>query len=367
MTTAYNRSGYAQIASPAILWKLCIVQSDRIILADAPAWFERLMTSTAARYLTAVGAVLVMAILVKVMALLGGESQFGSEMHQMLLFAAVVASSLIGGLGPGLLATALGCASGYFIEPALIPPQLRVLAVEGLLVSLLGGTLRVARIKARERLTANLQLEQQILEIGDDERRRIGHDLHDGLGQHLTGISLLSETMAQQLEAGKSPDSANVENITRLVSEAVGITRDLAKSLSPVTLERDGFVAAIEELTEASSTLLGIDCTGQFPQADLDLDRTRSLHLYRIVQEAVNNSVRHGKATHVKVVVQRDEAGLVVTITDDGSGLSQKTIANPGLGLRIMQYRARMLGATLAVERSNPGGGTVVVCTCPLD
>jgi signal transduction histidine kinase len=325
------------------------------------------MTSTTARYLTAGGAVLLMIISVKLMTLISGESQFGSEMHQMLLFASIAGSSLIGGFGPGLLATALGCASGYFVDPTLVPSQLRVLAVEGLLVSLLGGTLRVARLKARERLAANLELEQQILEIGDDERRRIGHDLHDGLGQHLTGISLLSETIAQRLEAGKPPDSANVETITRLVSEAVGITRDLAKSLSPVTLERDGFVAAIEELTETSSTLLGIECTGQFPQADLNLDRTRSLHLFRIVQEAVNNSVKHGKARHVKVAVQRNDSALVVTIADDGSGLSQKTIANPGLGLRIMQYRARMLGATLAVERANPGGGTVVICTCPLD
>jgi signal transduction histidine kinase len=355
------------VASATAVWNMCIVQRDRIILGDAPAWFERMLAGRAARFFAAVGAVLLMAGSVKLMVLIAGVWEFGSELHQILLFAAIIVSSLIGGLGPGLLATLLGCASGYFIEPPLVPPQLRVLAVEGLLVSLLGGTLRVARGKARERLAANLGLEQQILEIGDDERRRIGHDLHDGLGQHLTGISLLSETMSQQLESGKSPDRANVENITRLVSEAVGITRDLAKSLSPVTLERDGFVAAIEELTETSSTLLGIDCTGEFPQTDLNLDRTRSLHLYRIVQEAVNNSVRHGKARHVKVMVQRQQGALLVTVADDGSGLSQKTIANPGLGLRIMQYRARMLGATLAVEKGNPGAGTVVICTCPLN
>jgi signal transduction histidine kinase len=284
----------------------------------------------------------------------------------MLLFCAIVVATVAGGFAPGAAATGLALLAGHLLSPQLLPAQSRVLAVEGVLVSFIGGTLRAARIKADERLRANLLLEQQILEISDDERRRIGHDLHDGLGQHLTGISLLSETMSQQLAAGKSPNPADVETVTRLVSEAVGITRDLAKSLSPVTLERDGLIAAIEELTATSSTLLGIHCRGDFLDENLKLDRTRSLHLYRIIQEAVNNSVRHGKAKQIAISVRQDDGVLRVTVTDDGSGLSEKTIAKPGLGLRIMQYRSRMLGATLAVERAGASGGTVVTCVCPI-
>jgi two-component system, LuxR family, sensor kinase FixL len=221
--------------------------------------------------------------------------------------------------------------------------------------------------KARARLATTLNLERQVIEVGDDERRRIGHDLHDGLGQHLTGISLISETIAQKIESGQPPEPAHVETITRLVSQAIEITRDLAKSLSPVTLEQDGFVAALEELAETSSLLFNIKCETQFDTQTIALDRTRALHLYRIVQEAVNNSVRHGKSRRVRIEVRCHGDNLAVLVADDGSGLSQKTMNNPGIGLRIMQYRARILGASLAVERATGSGGTVVTCRCPID
>lgn len=294
----------------------------------------------------------------------------GLEFFLLLLNGAVLLASVFGGFGPGLVATALATIAGQLIltnSIASISPELRRLAAEGVLLSIVGGTLRSAREKARQRLEATLRLEQQILEIGDDERQRVGHDLHDGLGQHLTGISLLSETMSQQIAAGRSPDPENVERITLLVSQAVEITRDIAKTLSPVTLEQEGLIAAIEELADTSSTLLGVDCEVEFDDSPLPLDRTRSLHLYRIVQEAVNNSVRHGKAPHVRIFIQNDGHYVRVQVIDDGSGLSEKTMNNPGLGLRIMQYRARILGATLTAERASPASGTVVTCTCPVD
>src|SRR5205823_2941886 len=106
--------------------------------------------------------------------------------------------------------------------------------------------------------------------------------------------------------------------------------RDLAKSLSPVTLERDGLVAAVEELADTSSVLLGIDCRSDIDVLQLDLDRTRALHLYRIIQEAVNNSVRHGKAKNVRIEVRLQANEVVVKVIDDGSGLSQKTMSKPG-------------------------------------
>ncbi|HEY7090882.1 MAG TPA: sensor histidine kinase [Tepidisphaeraceae bacterium] len=285
-----------------------------------------------------------------------------------IFFAAILLSNVLAGLGPGLLATALSI--GVILTappPGLTKSELIFLATQGVLVSIVGGTLRTTRLKARERLAANLNLEQRILEIGDDERRRIGHDLHDGLGQHLTGISLLTETMSQEIEAGKTPDPDTVENITRLVSEAVRLTRDLAKSLSPVTLEQDGLVAAIEELAEMASSLFGIRCNWESDSVDVAFDRARSLHLFRIVQEAVNNSVRHGKARNVRIGMIRNGESVTLTVADDGSGLSEKTMHNPGLGLRIMEYRARMLGAALSVERASSVGGTVVTCTCPID
>ena len=229
---------------------------------------------------------------------------FGRVMGQFYLvpFVTVLLASVVGGLGPGLLATILTAIVGYEVPlNRLSTNELLRLTIDGTLVAIVGGTLRAARLKSRERLETSFKLEQQILEISDQERRRIGYDLHDGLGQHLTGISMLSETVAQQLKTGEKPDPANVETITRLVSEAVSITRDLAKSLSSITLERDGLVVALVELADTSSSLFGICCSFDYDcdPPDLVLDPARSLHLFRIVQEAVHNSVRHGKAKNV--------------------------------------------------------------------
>jgi signal transduction histidine kinase len=292
-----------------------------------------------------------------------------------MLLGAVLVAGVLGGLGPGLLATGLAAIVGNQVPLQMLSlNELHLLVAEGTLVSL-GGALRAGLLKAHLRYESGLELEQQILEISEDERRRIGHDLHDRLGQHLTGISLLSEMESQQLSNGGKPDPARIEKITRLVSEAVSITRDLAKSLSPITLELDGLPTAVAELAETSSTLLGIRCVCEYQDQDQDqgqdhalteLDKARSLHLFRVIQEAVNNSVKHGKARNVRIGLSRNQASLIVTVVDDGVGLSEKTRGHPGIGLRIMQHRARMLNATLTIERASSQGGTVVTCVCPI-
>jgi signal transduction histidine kinase len=335
----------------------------RIISIRPPSRIDRLMSRQSLRY----GLSLAAAIVPLLIATFIRSTNF-AEIYHALLFIAIVIPAGFAGLGPGLLTTLLLCLANFFFRPQhLDAADLRLLAMEGALISWIGGTLRRARRRANDQLAANLRLEQQVLEIGDDERERIGHDLHDGLGQHLTGISLLSETTAQQVESGQKPDPANVETITRLVSEAVRITRDLAKTLSPMTLEKDGLLAALEELSDTASSLFGIECSCELDGQPLLLSRARSLHVFRIVQEAVNNSVRHGKAKNVHINLSGGKKSMVVMITDNGSGLSAKTSANPGIGLRIMEYRARILGALLTIERASAAGGTIVTCTCPLD
>jgi signal transduction histidine kinase len=338
------------------------MRSPQIISGHRPSAFDRLIALRGLRYVVSLSSCAVFALLALLL-----QPHLEPPIYFLLLFISILLAGMLGGLGPAVLAMLLVCAADYFLRNnALSTAQLQILAVEGIFLSFIGGTLRIARLKASERLVANMRLEQQIIEIGDDERRRIGHDLHDGLGQHLTGISLLSETMAQQLEMGHSPDPTTIETVTRLVSEAVRITRDLAKSLSPVTLETDGLRAAIEELADTASDLFGIECNCEIDEKAPSLNRSQSLHVFRIVQEAVNNSVRHGKAKHVLIKLACDDKSLIVSVADDGSGLSQKTTSNPGLGLRIMQYRARMLDASLAIKRANDAGGTVVTCVCPI-
>jgi signal transduction histidine kinase len=139
----------------------------------------------------------------------------------LLPFVSILMASIFGGLGPGFLATLLATAASRQLVPKQDSGDVWRLLIEGTLVSLVGGSLRQERMRVREHLATNLRLEREILHISDEERRRIGHDLHDRLGQQLTGISLLTETFAQHLVAGEKPDRDKLETITRLISEAV--------------------------------------------------------------------------------------------------------------------------------------------------
>jgi signal transduction histidine kinase len=288
-------------------------------------------------------------------------------------FVAVVAAAIFGGWGPGLLATAILATAVRVLpllnhaQPAAVPlanPGLKLLIEGGVLLSLVGGEVFAARRRTRASDLERLDLERKVLEISDEERRRIGHDLHDGLGQHLTGISLLSASLAQRIEAGSIDTARDAEKISQLVAQTIGWTRDLARGLSPVTLESDGLLAALEELTGNAQSLLEIECFWRCEGRPPQLDRQSALHIFRIVQEAISNSVKHGKAKTVHVSLITDDRTLTVKIIDDGKGISAKTKANPGLGLRIMNYRARMVGATLSVDRAGTSGGTMVICRC---
>jgi signal transduction histidine kinase len=324
--------------------------------------FDQLSAHWTLRY----GVALVVSVLPGILSFLFG-ARLGIEFYLLPVFAAALVASVIGGLGPGLLATILAVVVGYEVPRWRVSlDELRLLLIGGALVSI-GGTLRAELIKDRDRHRAALKLEQQIVETSDEERRRIGHELHDRLGQHLTGISMLSETLAQKLDAGLSPSSADFEMITQLMSQAIGITRDLARSLSPITLEQEGLPSALVEMAETCSALFGVSCTCEYTDEHPPLDQTRSLHLFRVAQEAVNNALRHGKAKNIRIRVVRENSSVKVIVADDGVGLSEKTSQRPGLGLRIMQHRARMLQASLTVARAATDGGTVVTCICPLD
>lgn len=307
-----------------------------------------------------------LALLPVMLTLLFGE-RLANEFYLSAVFLTVLMAGVFGGLGPGLLATLLAVLSGYAVSRwRLTFDEIRLLLIGGTLTSI-GGTLRAAFIKSRENFRHNLRVEQEIVELSDEELHRIGHDLHDGLGQHLTGLSMLSESIAQQLQAGSTPEPADFERITHLTSQAISITRDLAKSLSPITLETEGLSAALVQLAENCSSLFGIRCTCEGAGENFVVEKTRSLHLFRVVQEAVNNAVRHGKARNIRIAIVRENNMLKVTIVDDGVGLSQKTTDQPGLGLRIMEHRATMLHASLTVERASAQGGTIVTCICPVD
>jgi signal transduction histidine kinase len=289
----------------------------------------------------------------------------------LLFLAAIMASAWLGGIGPGIFATILSALAGnyFFMEPywsfgfgrADERVEFVLFIAEGTLTTVLAGQMHRARNAAVAGQIEARGLERRILEISDAEQRRIGHDLHDGLGQQLTGIALISKRIEQRLTSERSPLQEEATKVTSLASSAVAWTHDLCRSLSPPVLEREGLAEALRELASNSENIFGISCIFSRQGETAFRDVQAGVHLYRIAQEAISNAVKHGKAATVAVHLLSRGSRLVMTIVDNGSGISQSTPLVDGMGLRIMQYRAKMIGADVEVER-RVAGGTAVIC-----
>jgi signal transduction histidine kinase len=208
------------------------------------------------------------------------------------------------------------------------------------------------------------RLEKELLEAGEREQRRIGHDLHDSLCQHLTGTALAGQVLGQKLADKSLPEAAAANRLVELVEEAIDLTRTLARGLHPAEMQGERFVDNFQELATGTSERFKISCKFECPQSILLHDASTITHLYRIAQEAISNSVRHGKARHINIGLDSADDETVLTITDDGTGLRKNVRPANGMGLRIMAYRASMIGAKFEIE-SLPECGTRVTCTLP--
>ena len=212
-------------------------------------------------------------------------------------------------------------------------------------------------------ITERRRLEQEALRISDQERRRIGQDLHDNLGQMLTGIGLIAQNLARTMESRGQEEAKDLAEITDLIKEADQYARTLARGLIPVDLAVTGLVAALERLALNAERLFGIRCSFEQLGSVLIHDNIVATHLYRIAQEAVSNAVKHGKAKHVRMMLASGQGRLRLRVVDDGIGFPEDLDEHrPGMGVRIMQYRARVIGATLEIARGVEKG-TIITCT----
>jgi PAS domain S-box-containing protein len=214
-------------------------------------------------------------------------------------------------------------------------------------------------------ITERKRLEQAILEISSREQRRIGQDLHDGLGQHLTGIAFMSKVQEQKLAEQGLPEAIDAAKIVRLVTEAINKTRELSRGLLPVVSESRGLMSALQHWAGEVQDLFGISCIFLCIEPVLIHDDTVATHLYHIAQEAVNNAIKHGKPGHIVIALGGNGDRGSLAITDDGSGIQKVSPVNEGMGLHIMNYRAKMIGGTLEVHPGRPRG-TVVSCNFPI-
>jgi PAS domain S-box-containing protein len=206
------------------------------------------------------------------------------------------------------------------------------------------------------------RLEQEIAEASSRERRRLGSDLHDGLGQELTGIALLLRSFANQIGATDEAVLGQLNGIIGLVNHAVETARTMALGLSPATPARDDFVAALRSLAAWSRTNFGIQVRVRVAAPpNLQIEEANATHLYLIAQEAILNAVKHGRAQLIDLSLRAGEQLVSLTITDDGIGLPPEPTASAGLGMKIMAYRAGMIGGSVHIK-SRKQGGTRVRC-----
>lgn len=200
------------------------------------------------------------------------------------------------------------------------------------------------------------RLEEEILQIGERAQARIGQDLHDDLGQQLVGMTILMGLLSGQLAAESHPRAAEADRLQTFLTGIISTTRNLAKSLYPVELERGGLILSLQELANRTGLLAGVTCKVNADQG-FQFEKATEIHLYRIVQESISNALKHGKARNIVIDCTVRRGVSTLTVTDDGSGFELPEAGQrAGIGLHLFQYRARLIGAKLTVNRGDNGG-----------
>ncbi len=206
-------------------------------------------------------------------------------------------------------------------------------------------------------------LEKELSGVSEREKRLLGQELHDSLGQQLTGIALMAKILERKL-AGLPNEAADAAEITKLVNLAVNQARGLARGLHPVGLDAEHLKSALKELTVTSEQLFGINCSFRAHKRVVIDDAAAANHLYRIAQEAITNAVKHGAAKNVRASLAYGKSKSVLTVESDGLDFPEGRVGGNGMGLKIMEHRAEMIGGSIDV-RKNINGGTIVTCVFP--
>jgi len=209
------------------------------------------------------------------------------------------------------------------------------------------------------------QREGQVLEISDREQARIGQELHDGLCQQLVSLAFDANSLQRQLSAKGGEEASVAKRLSRYLDEAITEARQVARGLFPVRLEAEGLPSALEELARTTRERFHIKCHFEADPSALGGAQPMATHLYRIAQEAVNNATKHSQASSIAIRLTAQSDRLELKIEDDGIGIVDGSLQNlKGMGLHIMDFRARSIGGRLSME---PGakGGTIISCLVP--
>lgn len=243
------------------------------------------------------------------------------------------------------------------VELALLGLVLIVLAFEGLFVFRPAVRGLRAYLAARDAAERADRLERELVHVADREQMRLAQDLHDGLSQQLVGVAFLLRALRRELSGATG---ARADEVAAQLGEAIDQARGIARGLSSRTLEVHGLVAALDELATHTARTFGVACR---VASALDAEPTpvECAHLHRIAREAVLNAAKHAHATAIEIALAHDGAALTLIVRDDGVGIAPGHDAS-GLGLHMMSYRARAIGASLAIAGDR---GTTVTCRLP--
>ena len=217
----------------------------------------------------------------------------------------------------------------------------------------------VSEIEARQRL------EEELVHISEREQRRVGHDIHDSLCQHLTGTALAGQVLAQSLLAQEHSAASSAARVVELIEDGITLSRNLARGLNSVGRAGDGLMEALEDFATSTTELFKISCCFECPLPVLINDVHIAEHLYRIAQEAVGNAIKHGRAKNIVIRLETSKGGKRLRILDDGVGRPSFNTDSKGMGLRIMSYRAGRIGANFSIRRREPTG-VIVSCFLPV-
>ena len=209
------------------------------------------------------------------------------------------------------------------------------------------------------------ELEKRILEISEREQARMGQDLHDGLCQHLVGTAFSTNLLHQVLISKGHAEAADVGKIASMLDESISQARLLARGLYPVRIEDLGLATALVDLAQTVQDIFHVECRFAFDEQAIRIDQFAAVHIYRVAQEAVANAAKHALSTLIKIELSVSETEVELRVEDNGSGMRANPETSNGMGLRIMEFRARMIGATFQVD-ARPGGGTRVRCSLPI-
>ena len=223
--------------------------------------------------------------------------------------------------------------------------------------------------KANEQLQQEVEdrksLEKELLSVIERERRRIGQELHDGIGQQLAGITFMAEVLRGKLRhKSLTKEIPFAGRISTCVGQVAQQTRNLARGLAPVDLDINGLAPALEELAATTEQLFDVSCICECERTVAKNDASVTINLYRIAQEAITNAIKHGRAKYIRVRVAGKNGRSALSVESDGLAFSDGQARSGGMGLRIMRYRAETINGSLDI-RKGARGGTLVTCVFP--